>query len=69
MALFGDDDPFGAPARRSAAHHEIGEPVDRLSLEELAERIEMLRDEIERLEAVKAAKLATKQAADAFFKS
>ena len=49
--------------------HQIGEPLDTMSLKELAERIATLQGEIARLEAVVAAKQASKQAADSFFKS
>lgn len=48
--------------------HEIGELLDALSVEELRSRIGALRDEIARLEAAAAAKEASRQAADAFFK-
>jgi uncharacterized small protein (DUF1192 family) len=40
-----------------------------LSLEELTERIALLRGEIERLEAAAAKKRASKDAANSFFKS
>jgi uncharacterized small protein (DUF1192 family) len=69
MPRFGDEDPFGAPVRPSPTQHEIGQPIDTLSLVELTERIEILRVEIERLETVRSAKEASKRAADAFFKS
>ena len=66
MAAF-DDEP---QARKPAAKltHVIGENVDALSAPELAERIELCRNEIARLEAAKAAREATRAAADAFFK-
>ena len=67
MAAMDDELPFALP-RKAPTAHEIGQPIDRLSLQELTERIEILRHEIERLEATKAAKLASKQAADTFFK-
>ena len=63
-----DDDPFGlAPVKKPPAH-EIGQPLDTLSAFELGERIEVLRAEIARLEAMKDSKEASKKAADAFFK-
>jgi len=65
MALT-DDDPL-APLRKPG--HEIGQPLDALSVHELAERIDLLRAEIERLEAARLAKQAAQAAADAFFKS
>ncbi len=68
MASFDEEAAFGQP-RPKPATHVIGENVDTLSAPELAERIELCRREIERLEAAKAARDATRQAADAFFKS
>ncbi len=55
-----------APPRLAA--FEIGQPLDLLSIAELDERIERLRQEIARLEAARAAKQAASAAADAFFK-
>ncbi|MDB5651220.1 MAG: hypothetical protein JWL62_2740 [Hyphomicrobiales bacterium] len=69
MAAREDDDPFGAPVRKPPTRHEIGQPLDVLSVGELDERIGMLREEIARLEAVRTAKQDSKKAADAFFKS
>ncbi|MGE3245175.1 MAG: DUF1192 domain-containing protein [Beijerinckiaceae bacterium] len=66
MAIF-DEDPF-APAKKKLAH-EIGEPLDAISVEELGERIALLQEEIVRLESAKQAKQASKQAAENFFKS
>jgi uncharacterized small protein (DUF1192 family) len=57
-----DDDQ---PKRKSA--HEIGQDLASLSLDELAERITLLRDEITRIEAAIRAKRAGAAAADAFF--
>lgn len=51
------------------AAHEVGQDLSMLSVEELTERIALLRAEIERLEAAKAKKAASRAAADAFFKS
>lgn len=67
MAAFDEESLFGAPKPKPAAHV-IGENVDTLSAPELAERIALCRREIERLETAKAAREATKAAADAFFK-
>lgn len=63
-----DDDIFGAPPRRKTTH-EIGEPLDLLSVAEIAERIALLRAEIERLEQAGRAKEASRKAADGFFKT
>jgi uncharacterized small protein (DUF1192 family) len=67
MASFEEEAAFGAPPAKPAAHV-IGEAIDTLSAPELAERIELCRREIERLEAATAAREATRVAADAFFK-
>ena len=48
--------------------HEIGQDLSLLSLSELADRIDLLKEEIARLEAAKASKSATRSAADLFFK-
>lgn len=48
--------------------HEIGQDLTLLSVAELAERIGLLRQEIDRLEAEMAKKRATQTAAAAFFK-
>jgi uncharacterized small protein (DUF1192 family) len=63
MAAEDDDRP------RKKISHEIGQDVSLLSLEELTERIALLRGEIERLEAAAAKKRASKDAANSFFKS
>lgn len=62
MALF-DDEP-----RRKARPHEIGQELALLSVDELGERIALLRAEIERLEAELKAKGSTKTAAEALFR-
>lgn len=62
-----DEDPFGAPPRKKTTH-EIGQILDALSVDELDERVALLRAEIARLEAAKAAKQASRAAADLFFK-
>jgi uncharacterized small protein (DUF1192 family) len=68
MAGFADDDPFGAEVRKKPTHHEIGQLLDALSVDELDERIGLLTTEIARLEEARRAKQASKNAADAFFK-
>jgi len=62
MAIF-DDEP-----RKKPKAHEIGQDLSLLSVGELSERIEMLRAEIGRLEAERAAKGVTKSAAEALFR-
>jgi len=54
---------------RKKISHEIGQDLSLLSLEELNERIALLRSEIERLEAAATKKRASKDAANSFFKS
>lgn len=66
MAIF--DDEAGAQPRPAVGRHEIGQPLDLLSVHELDERIAALRAEIARLEQARAAKAASRAAADAFFK-
>ena len=48
--------------------HEIGQDLTLLSVEELVERVSLLKEEIARLEANMAGKQASKSAADQFFK-
>jgi uncharacterized small protein (DUF1192 family) len=48
--------------------HEIGQDLALLSIEELRDRIALLRDEIARLEAARAQKWASRSSADQFFK-
>ena len=48
--------------------HEIGQDLTLLSVGELAERIQLLQDEIERLRADIAKKQASRGAADQFFR-
>lgn len=67
MAGFSED-PFEMRPAVKPASHEIGQNLDSLSVHELAERIGLLQREIERLEQVRAVKLASKSAADGFFK-
>ena len=49
--------------------HEIGMPLDAMSVEELAERIGLLETEIARLKVAIEAKKKSRDAAAAFFKS
>jgi uncharacterized small protein (DUF1192 family) len=55
-----------APKKKPA--HEIGQELALLSVEELAERIELLKQEIVRLEGAMRSKQASRSAADQFFK-
>ena len=48
--------------------HELGQDLTLLSVGELKERVQQLKDEIARLEANMAGKQASKSAADQFFK-
>ncbi|HEY8575693.1 MAG TPA: DUF1192 domain-containing protein [Devosia sp.] len=48
--------------------HEVGMPIDTLSVEELSERIGLLEGEIERLKGAIDARVATKRAAESAFK-
>ncbi|MCP8940168.1 DUF1192 domain-containing protein [Alsobacter sp. SYSU M60028] len=62
-------DPFTEELPRpKPAMHEIGQDLSMLSVDELAERAEMLRAEIARIETAKAAKLDSRRAAEGFFK-
>ena len=49
--------------------HEIGQDLALLSVEELAERIALLKAEIARLDEAMAKKRASRSVADQFFKS
>ena len=64
MARGNDDEQRPAPKPK----HALGDPLDTLSIDELRLRIDVLRDEITRLEAEIASKQASRSAADAFFK-
>ena len=68
MAAFDDESVFGAKPKPRLAH-EIGQNIDDLSAPELAERIGLLRREIERLEKAIEARQATRAAADSAFKA
>jgi uncharacterized small protein (DUF1192 family) len=63
MAVFDDDDK---PKKKVV--HEIGQDLSLLSVEELAARVQLLHDEISRLEADMTQKRAKRAAADQFFK-
>jgi uncharacterized small protein (DUF1192 family) len=63
MPLFDEDD---RPKKKLA--HEIGEDLAKLSLDELAARIDLLKAEIARLEAAADAKRASAETAATFFK-
>ena len=63
MAAEDDDKP------RKKISHEIGQDLSLLSVEELTERIALLKSEIERLDAAMSRKRASKDAANSFFKS
>jgi uncharacterized small protein (DUF1192 family) len=60
-----DDD---LPLKKKKTVHEIGQDLALLSVDELAERIGLLKDEIGRLEEAINAKRASRDAASAFFK-
>ena len=63
MAAFDDDDK---PKKKIT--HEIGQDLALLSVDELAARVQLLHDEINRLEADMAGTRAKRAAADQFFK-
>jgi uncharacterized small protein (DUF1192 family) len=67
MATF-DEESASAVTRKPLHAHEIGQNVDDLSAPELAERIDLLRTEITRLEKAIEARQATRAAAHAAFK-
>jgi uncharacterized small protein (DUF1192 family) len=67
MAAF-DDDPVFAPKPKAPVAHEIGQNIDDLSAPELAQRIALLRSEIDRLERAIEARQATRAAAASIFK-
>jgi len=62
MSLFDDDRP------KKKLAHEIGCELSLLSADELSLRIDLLKQEIERLEAERASKSASKSAAENFFR-
>jgi len=58
-----DDDAIKKPKS-----HEVGMPIDTMSVGELEERIALLKGEIARLEQAIAARRNTRAAADSLFK-
>ncbi len=62
MPMEDDDRP------RRKVTHEIGQDLSLLSVEELTERVALLKTEIVRLEEAASKKLASRDAADSFFK-
>jgi len=62
MPAFDDDRP------KKKIVHEIGQDLTLLSVEELAARVQLLHDEIARLEDDMKGKRASRSAADQFFK-
>ena len=63
MPMEDDDRP------RKKVTHEIGQDLSLLSVEELTERVVLLKTEIGRLEEAAIKKRASRDAADRFFKS
>jgi uncharacterized small protein (DUF1192 family) len=63
MAAIDEDDK---PKKKIS--HEIGQDLSLLSVEELGARVQLMHDEISRLEADMANKRASRSAADQFFK-
>ena len=63
MPIIDDDD---RPKKKIV--HEIGQDLSLLSVRELEERIELLKEEIARLQADVGRKGASRSAADLFFK-
>jgi len=61
-AIDDDDRPKKKP------QHDIGQDLSLLSLEELRERVALLKSEIARLESAMMSKQASRQSADQFFK-
>lgn len=59
---------FDEEKPKKPADHQLGSDLSALSAEELQNRIELLRTEIERLDAERIRKEAGKRAADSFFK-
>ena len=68
MAAFDEEAVFGAKPKKQASH-EIGQIIDDLSEPELAERIGLLRAEIERLEKAIQSRQATRAAAASAFRT
>lgn len=66
---YDEEQVFGAKPKPPPGVHEIGQNLDDLSAPELAERIGLLRAEIERLEAAIKAREATRATAHSVFKT
>ncbi|WP_426126830.1 DUF1192 domain-containing protein [Pararhizobium sp. PWRC1-1] len=62
MSLFDDDRP------KKQLAHEIGSDLALLSADELSLRVDLLKQEIKRLEAERERKSASKSAAESFFR-
>lgn len=60
---FSDDLPLKQPSS-----HQIGQEMADISIDEIEERIEILKQEIERLSAIRSRKQAAKNAAASAFK-
>lgn len=58
-----DDEPQKKPVS-----HEVGQDLSALSIEELEKRVELLKEEINRLEDASATKRASMSSAESFFK-
>ena len=63
---------FGSPdeerTRKTVGHHEIGQNLDALSVDDIDARIAMLEREVSRLREARTAREASRHAASAFFK-
>ena len=59
---------FDDEGNKKSRGHEVGMPIETMSVGELEERIDLLRNEISRLEQAIAARRNTKAAADSLFK-
>ena len=62
------EDEFGFTPKKQVAH-EVGSDLSALSEHELVERIDLLKTEIVRLEEEARRKVASREAASAFFKA
>jgi len=54
--------------KKTKKAYELGQDLSKLSVDELAELIDNLKQEVARVEGARTAKLATRSAADAAFK-
>lgn len=62
--MFDDEDQLRKPKS-----HDLGMPLEAMSVEELTDRISLLEGEIARLKAAIESKRKSRSTADAFFKS